>query len=439
MSNESIRPSSLEGIKRLATSIKREKGIKHLQALDDAAQRAGFQNIRHAQNSLKDKQPLFRIFLTAYWRDRKAATSGRETLVISLSAQWTDLLTPAELKSARGLGVFRSEGPDHLVASTVRQSQSAAREIVCHAARTLQFVAATRLRPSSGYTRAYPKGNTDNRVPGQDHVCVWFDDQKRYLIADEPYSDTVEPKREERARWCRRHGYTELQSSWPGMHSPDGGTTLYLLSNDKNGVPLVPVITVLNKLPALYLASNWEGESAPTLPYFVSPGTVAKAKAESVAKAKEKAKPTARKPSGPRNTVGYVWTFVGPQRRPKARMPIAAHAEVGRLLKSVLAISHRRKGVYNRVDAIRSELDEWTQREYSAAELSNEEFFDLYYHEGRAPKDPRSLSPEEQARHIESLMQVKRTLAKHYPDCAPLRAMLKRADAAITSLGNWTS
>jgi len=33
-------------------------------------------------------------------------------------------------------------------------------------------------------------------------------------------------------------------------------------------------------------------------------------------------------------------------------------AEVGRLLKSVLVTTYHRKGVYNRVNAIRSELDE---------------------------------------------------------------------------------
>lgn len=442
MSNESIRPSSLEGISRLATAIKREKGIKHLQAMDEAAQRAGFQNLRHAQNVLggtkATKPPVFRVFLTAYWRDSEAATSGRETLTIDLSARWTDLLTTAELRSARGLDKFRPEGPDHLAARYVQRSQNVARGVVCHAARTLQFVAATRLRPSSGYTRAYPRGRAaDKRVPGQDHVCVWFDSEKRYLIADEPYDGDAERNREERARWCLANGYNEAKSSWPGMHNPDDGTRLYLLSSKDNGVPLEPIIKALERLQSLYSEADWNGESAPRLPYFLSPGTISKGEAE--AAARENAKQVPRKPSGPRKTVGYVWTMIGPRRRPDARMPIEAHAEVGHLLKSVLAVSHHRRGVYNRVAAIRDELDEWVQREYSRTELSAERFSNLYT--GNAPRSifPRALPIDERIRHTGSLAQVKTTLLAHYPDCAPLRAMLKRADAAIASLKTWAS
>lgn len=442
MSNEGIRPSSLEGIKRLAKSIKSEQGIKHLQALDESARRGGFQNFRHARNSLEDGQeanqlPVFHIFLTAYWRNTKTATSGRETLVIDLSTPWSDLLTPAELWSARGLERFRPEGPDHLAIRQVLQSQNGAREAVCHAARTLQFVAATQLRPSSGYTRAYPKGNVGNKVPGQDHVCVWFDSQHRYLIADEPYEGSERLAREKRNHWCHTNGYTELKSQWPSMHNPGGGTRLYLLSSKNNGAPLEPIIKALDKLPMLYLASDWKGVSAPKLPYFLSPGTLANAEAEAAAEEKAKQAPT--KPRGPRSTVGYTWTMVGPRRRPNARMPIQAHAEVGRLLKAVLAATHRRNGVYNRVDAIRSELDEWAQREYNRAELPDDKFFELYYREDPPPTLSRSLPPEERTRHADSLALVKTTLAKHYPDCAPLRAILKRADAAIVSLESWTS
>lgn len=154
------------------------------------------------------------------------------------------------------------------------------------------------------------------------------------------------------------------------------------------------------------------------LPFFVSPGAVAK-----LATAKEKP-PAARKPAGPRNSVGYVQTFVGPQRRPKARMPIDAHAEVGRLLKSVLTATYHRKGVYKRVNAIRSELDEWTQREYNHAELPNEQFFELYNHESGSTFE-RALSEAARARHGMSLTEAKKILTQHYPDCPPLRSLLQ--------------
>jgi hypothetical protein len=117
-------------------------------------------------------------------------------------------------------------------------------------------------------------------------------------------------------------------------------------------------------------------------------------------------------------------------------MPIAAHAQAGQLLKSVLAVSYCRKGVYNRVNSVRSELDDWVQCEYNRTELPNEEFFDLYYH-GADKTFPRSLPDLERARHVESLRSVTQLVTEHYPDCPPLRSLRRKVDAAIESLLCW--
>ena len=117
-------------------------------------------------------------------------------------------------------------------------------------------------------------------------------------------------------------------------------------------------------------------------------------------------------------------------------MPVEMHAKVGELLKSVLVVSNHRKGVYNRVDGIRSELDEWTMREYNRAELPSEVFFDLYYHESGNTYE-RSLSENERLKHTHSLEEVKRILAAHYPDSKPLRTVLNKVDGAIKSMQNW--
>ncbi|WBX93096.1 hypothetical protein [Pseudoxanthomonas mexicana] len=42
----------MEGIKRLAKSIKREKNLTHAKALDQAAQAAGFEDFQHAHKTL---------------------------------------------------------------------------------------------------------------------------------------------------------------------------------------------------------------------------------------------------------------------------------------------------------------------------------------------------------------------------------------------------
>lgn len=441
MSSEAIRPSTMDGIKRLANSIKVERGIKHIPALEVAAQLAGFQNLKHAQNVLRaggyrsNTRPGHRLYLTVYWRDKESDTRGRETLSIWLGTLWSDLVTLAQLDHHRALSDFRPEGPDHLAVRHLTHSQSQARRDICAAARTLQFMDATKLRPSKSHSRGFPAGRSSNAVPGRDHYSVWYDrEAKRYLFVDEPYEMAVEGKAAERAAWSERHGFTIAKPSWPGMYNPDCGSRLYLIADAAKGVPLVPIVAALDRLPAPIVEATWDGESAPSMPIFFSPGAIARNETAAAKPASESRK-VAR---GPRSTVSYVQTFVGPQRRPKGRMPIEAHAQVGTLLKSVLVASHHRKGVYSRVNGIRSELDEWTQWEYNHAELPSEQFFDLYYHESGS-SFARTLSADERAVHVVSLEHVKQILSQHYPDSPPLRALMKKLDTAITSMQTWAS
>lgn len=437
MSSDDIRPSTLDGIKRLAKSIKVERGVRHLQALDAAAKAAGYQNFRHAGNVLSGRPPTAArrprhcVYLTAYWKDKESGGSGRETLSLELPCPWGELINPGQLENHRALVHFRAEGPDHLAREHLQRTQSEARRAVCAAARALQFMGATRLRPSKSHSRAFPGGRASNAIPGRDHYSVWYErDTKRYLFVDEPYEEAAKGKLAEREVWAEKHGFTVIKSTWPGMYAPDVGSRLYLVADTAKGVALTPIAAALELLPPPIVEEAWRGESAAMLPFFVSPGAMDK-----LADAKDRP-PTARKAAAPRNSVGYVQTFVGQQRRPKGRMPIEAHAEVGRLLKSVLTATYQRKGVYNRVNAVRSELDEWTQREYNHAELPSEQFFELYYHESGSTFE-RTLPVAERARHDDSLAQAKQMLSAHYPDCPPLRSLLKKIDAAQKSLQTW--
>lgn len=439
MSSESIRPSTLDGIKRLAKSLKVERGIQHVRALDEAAQAAGFQSYRHATHTLPTTAPKaerprlgYCTFLTAYWKDREGRGSGRETLAIWLTAPWAELITPAELKNHRSLVHFRAKGLDHLAREHLMSTQSGARRMVCEAARVLHFMDATKLRPSKGYSRAFPGGRSSNAIPGRDHQSIWFDQKtRRYLFADEPYEKAVESKAQEREDWALRHGFIIVKPLWAGMYAPDIGSRLYLVADETKGIPLQPIAAALDGLPAPIVESTWEGESAPTLPHFVSPGTVA-----TVATEKGRIK-TPRNSNVQRSSVEYQRVFVGPQRRPKGQMPIEAHAEVGRLLKSVLEATYHRKGVYNRIDAVRSELDEWVQREYSHKELSNERFFSLYYQQSNGELSQSLPEIEPRGRHTENLTEARKLMTQHYPDCQPLRSLLKKMDAAVKSLQDW--
>lgn len=57
MPTETTSLNTLESIKRHAKAIKKDAGIKHFAALDQAAMRAGFANYAHAQRALKDVRP----------------------------------------------------------------------------------------------------------------------------------------------------------------------------------------------------------------------------------------------------------------------------------------------------------------------------------------------------------------------------------------------
>lgn len=328
MSRKSIRPSTLDGIKRLATSLKAEQKIQHACALDLAAHAAGFQNFAHARRALQHAhgaghpQPLEALLLSAYWENQESHTSGRESLVILLSTPWADLITPALFKNLHALAHFRAEGPDHLVLGFPAKSQSDARRAVSAAVRAFRFMDATKLRPSRSFSRVYPGGDARNAIPGREHVSIWYDrTTKRYLFADEPYENSIQDRLHEREAWAKQHGYAIAKPVWPGMYAPDIGTRLYLIAHPTKGIPLEPIVAALNKLRRPEGEDQWNGDSEPMQPRYLSPGSLAKL---ILAKAKrESAKPEVLSvPVKAPAEIRMGWSVVG--RRNAANKPIQA-------------------------------------------------------------------------------------------------------------------
>jgi hypothetical protein len=263
---------TLERLKRRAKVLRKERGILHTAALDLAAAEFGFQNYGHARNVAGKLLPQATghiLVLSAYWSDPQEGLRGKESLTINLAQAWNTLIRPSQFNNCRGLGGFRIEEDNHLSYENQTHSQERARSIVCRAAATISFIDATGLRPSSGISRAYPSPKTSDtyRIPKQDHAEVWYDDQKRYLITDEPYEPSVQGDTD-RARWVSRYDYEMFKPTWPGMYNPGGGTHLYLFANKKNGVPLAPLVEALNKLPPPSDSLNWVGKSASPSPAF---------------------------------------------------------------------------------------------------------------------------------------------------------------------------
>jgi len=440
MSLESIRPSTLDGIKRLARSFKKAEEMRHSAALDRAAVQAGFENYQHANRQLKSANTeaihrtltnVLDFYLTAYWRS--GVEAGRETLRLQLSKPIDEIISGRQRRKT-ALHAFRREAPDHLVFSGTLSEQSKARWFVCKAARVLQFCAATMLVPATP-PRRLPG---TEKLPFCDHGSVWLDRKTdTYITADEPYLGAVENDRGERDRWAHSLGLSIVCSPWRGMHNPDGttGTQLYLIAPASDDNALSAVVQrlrqagepVIESTWGVTMSNRWSSESAPSLPRFRSP--LAKQPT------KKRAASAQREARGPRNSVPYSMVMAR-GRRPTGRMPLEAHTEIATALKEVLATSKRRAGVYNRVGAVRSELDDWVQCEYDRRLLPDEQFSDLYYpdHEFRDVGIPTDDGKQQNLRYLE---RVKLLLLKHYPPSAPLRKIVQRIDGAIESLVAW--
>lgn len=427
MSARSIRPSTLIGIKRYAKSIKISQGMKHAEALNAAAVASGFQNYTHALRSLDGEVGPTRghlAYISVPWCIRETKESGQEVLTIHLKLPLDSLVKPAHLKAARHFGAFKFAAPDHLCQERTSSSRSEARRSACAVARTVVFMETTGLRPSSGHSRAYPRGSFTNAVPGNDHTSEWYDPAtKAYVFVDEPYSRAVSDISPERLAWAEKHGWSIGLSRWAGMYNPEGGCELYLASDNAKGFDLKAALTALNALPPPMAEANWDGQSQTPFSTFVSPA------------AEAKVLPNKSTKRGPTATIGYRMLLSGrDRRRPAARMPIGSHEEVGRHLKAVISeVRNRNRSIYNRLNSVRCDLDDWVQCEYNRAELSDDAFFNLYYHEGGSLSD--GLIGETYAElKVSNLLKARGVLAEHYPDCAPLRSLLKSIDISISQL-----
>lgn len=443
MTDGNVHPTTLTGIKRLAKTIKAQESLTHSKALDEAARRGGYQNFQHAHHSLHAATPLppaplvlqadgFDTYLSMAWRDRDTGASGQEILRVRLSSPWATLIRPAQFDHNRGLSGLKDAGSDHLAWWRAASAKDHARSMLRRAARTLQFIDATKLRPSSGSSGRVWESR--HPLPGVDHGSLWFDPEtRRYLYANEPYEAAAKSRAEERAEWSARFGIEVARPDWPGMYTPEGRSQLYLVSHATKGIPLAPLVAALNRIPPLPVAGEWEGHSLPSLPVFISPGaTVAPPP------------PLRRRllPAEGSASLGKSVRYqpiLGPaSRRPDARMPVDSHAEVGQLLKRARALAWRRDGVANRIDRVRHELDEWVALEYpSEQELPQLRFLDLYY--GDMPPDSKASTSAVKESVSHDIARAQEVLRNSYPPCAPLRGLLKTLEGAAASLNRWAA
>ncbi|GEO86284.1 MULTISPECIES: DUF5623 domain-containing protein [Alphaproteobacteria] len=435
MSTANITPTTIDGIKRLAKTISKRDGVPHAVGLDRASIRAGYSNYTNARrvlmSSTTSTRPNFKTFISVWWRDPKTKARGTEIVEVSLPKPLDEIVETRHFKNARGLWNFKRWAPDLIVCQTNPQSEDGAISAACTAARTLQFMAATGLKPSK--SDALPGGGGTGRLPGRDHCSSWFDPAtKKKVILDEPYAAAVSDRQLERDAWADRNNWQIVKSAWGGIYFPDGGSELYLLSDRKKGTALEPIEAVLSALGAPVVPENCRRVATTDAEPFRTPGEI-QMEAEKAAKAL--IPKTARVAGKASTTVPYKMLFASGT-RPKTKMPVEKHSEVGKLLKEVLTATRGRAGVTKRVDQVRSELDNWAQLEYDRKTLPDGEFFDLYYHERvEVPEAERGVVGR--AHHVERLQSAKAILVSAYPDSKPLRDLIKKIDLAIKSLEAW--
>lgn len=436
MTNESPRaPSSVEGIKRLAQRIRRQTSVPHHTALNRAAESAGFENFAHALHRLSaptrvavaaEPSPL--VFITAYWQDLETGESGRETLTLPLRRPLDALLQKTHFSRNRHLLSFRRKAPDHIECRTVVADQRHARSGVCGVARVLLFAQATDLQPVSRQLVRPIEAWSSDPLRGMDHASTWRDTATGTLIyVDEPYSLAVATRAAERKAWASRHGFELSLSEWPGMYAPHTGSVLYLLGREP--AVLQRVLGGLAGLPAGPEAEAWSGESTTYRPIFVSPREHSLDRNPRAPRDPRLARSTA-------TTVPYALVLSGHSRRPRGRMPLDAHDLVAAHLRFLIGAAEHRAGVASRLERVRCELDDWVQVEYDGRELEPDRFSAMYYGETGRPlrRQPTAAETNDLVQRID---QVRESLTASYPDCWPLRALLKQLSLARESAASW--
>lgn len=435
MIGNDIRPTTIVGIKRLANALRKREGIQHTSALDLASTRAGFTNYRNALAALGQEQAappklLHSLFLTAYWREPRSIAEGRETMELRLERPWQSLIDARELRACRALGNFRGRAPDHLASKVMYRGQDAARQALCYAARELQFMASTGLRPADGRRLLRPK--IRESLPAADHTTHWIDLERGIeVMIDEPYEGAIGPEKlARREAWAAQHGYRIEQAPWPGMYAPDIGSLMFFAVHETSAAHFGAIRAALESAPKPIILTEWSGVSGPFRPAFRSP-----LEQRAGLRAIAPIDPFLCRDTETTRIIGY--DLGRTIRMPKGRMSIETHEEVGALLKGIMGFCGNREGVRGRVEQVRAKLDSWLQAEYTAAELDNERFFNVYYHGNLPMPLGKDIPTPIRERLLADLVQVKGILSKHYSDCAPLRAVQGRLEGAMKSLRNW--
>jgi hypothetical protein len=426
MLTEKLRPASVGGIKSLASEIKKTTGLPHMAALNRAAQTAGYSNFTHARRAIGDA-PHAPIYITVYWEDTKPYRTGRETLPVTLPVKLSSMLDDREFQWLRGLGGMRQVNDDHFVQDKLAPSQEAAQAMVCMAARSLQFLVYSKLRPLKFDHRHQWLRDLIETFPGRDHVTRWIDPASGSLLfISEPYEGRLNRLSTDRIEWCSKTGWQVFQVDWPGMYYPNSCSTM-LVGPKSIGSRLERIATSFATAATPYDAENWQGESATSHETFLSPAT--KPTPQNIRRSKAKGTII---PIPSKTTIPYG-SFSLNRRRPNGRLPLDVHVEIGSRLKVIIRGPNRTFVPSGRGDSVRCDLEDWMFAEHGGGAVDMVGGLDVYYG-GLQAHHPFIAEGKSLSGRLLSLDRVRALLAEGYPDCAPLRSMIGKLETAAKAM-----
>ncbi|MFJ3430051.1 hypothetical protein [Pseudomonas fragi] len=250
------KPNSIGGIKKLAKELKAASKSTHFQALNLAAQQAGFNNFNHACNLLNtpacriSNTYTHQVTISARWRDWQG-NKGIVSTTVSIPKPLHQLIRLKSLFGLlSGLGV---SGPEDLSFIDVFPGEGHTEMRVFTAARAIRFIATTGLIPAPTPRNALPffkdTYGSQGMIPSGDHTRFWKDPiSGHHVVTDEPYfgEDTPSLIKAKRIEWANEHHLSVAFPKWHGMHNPGYGTRITLFSQSLN---VAPFARALDNIP----------------------------------------------------------------------------------------------------------------------------------------------------------------------------------------------
>ena len=415
MATEHTRPTTVARIKRVAKLIKQEKSIPHHAALDEAAQSAGFQNLRHAQSVLGTAKKLHQTFVSFYWKDHGQSPdpfkrgpelrSGRTTLSFLLPLPLTEILPGRSLERTAYLSGFRLEAPDHLELRGDAYSEHDGLRKAQRAALALNFMAVTGFR-APFVNETY--GTSLNLSKKADHKSTWYDDESKCIvILDEPYRHLFR----EEIDWAKEHGFHTVGIRWRGVYSAGETPRLHSVS----AALITRSAKKLHALEARLQAEEWTYDSHAYNSQFISPARAlsGKRRRARILPPPQGVERDGAVPCGP-GEPGFRSRW-----RPARRMDLDKHLQVGPILEN-FPFSMIFSPTSPLID-VRITLNKWFEEEYEDAELPDKQMRQDYY--SPAPTPIRGAADV-----LAGLGVVRQMVSDGYQDCKPKKDLLDRLD-----------